>query len=573
VLVESRELRSERRTHSIVPGSRAAEPLLGRRRRPARALRTVAVVLGAPAIVTAAEPLISDALPRQPSELAGLLFMLAVAAGAMVGGVWGGVTAAVLSFAGLLWAYTPLESTQVSDASELLVLGVFLLVAIGFAQLISRQRGARWFAQVAKDRTAFLAEASGVLSSSLEFHETVSQLARLAVPRLADICWVDVLDSDGLVHPIVVSHSDRIDAALADNVLHQRPQGPGDRGTAMKAVGEGTASLYTRVTPAVLDEVARDATQRVLLQGMRLGSLMIVPVATPRGIVGSIAFGFGGGGRRYAEEDLSLAQDLARRLGVVLDNVFLYEERTRTARILQRSLLPPDIPSIEGIDLVVRFHPASRADLIGGDFYDVFEITPGTWALVVGDVCGKGVEASTLTGLARHTIRAAALRRPTPSKVLRTLNDVILRDGVDRFCTVVMALVQPGIEGARLTVCSGGHPLPLIARAESGEVDSVGASGTLLGAFPDPTLADVETSLCPGDTFVLFTDGALDERLARPEEQIRKALAFTLDQPITRCADEIERARPLDGPIDDAAFVIARVGPAPDPTGVRGELG
>lgn len=558
-LLGSQELRSERRTHSIIPGSSASKPLLGRRRRPARAVLAGLVVLGAPAAVTFAEPVISAALPHDPSRLSALFYMLAVAAGAVAGGVWGGIVAAVASFAGELWVYTP-PIDMVANANELLVLGVFLVVAIGFAQLISRQRAARWYAQVAKDRTEFLAEATEVLSSSLDFHETVSRLARLAVPRLADLCWVEVLDADGLVHPIVVSHSDRIDAALADNVLHQRPGSLGDPGAAARAVAEGESKLFERVTPAIMDEIARDATHRVLLHGLRLGSMMIVPLGTPRGILGSIAFGVGDDGRRYTAEDLALAEDLARRVGTVLDNVFLYEDRSRTAKMLQRSLLPPEIPVIEGIDLEVRFNPVSHADLIGGDFYDVFEIAPGTWALVVGDVCGKGVEASALTGLARHTIRAAALRRPTPSSVLRTLNDIILRDGVDRFCTVVMALIEPGPGAARLVVCSGGHPLPMIARSRDRTVETVGKTGTLLGAFADPLLEDVESVLLPGDTLALFTDGALDERLARPEQRIGAALSTTLHAGLGRCADEIERLRPEDGPPDDAAVVLARVG-------------
>src|SRR5207237_2894197 len=136
------------------------------------------------------------------------------------------------------------------------------------------------------------------------------------------------------------------------------------------------------------------------------------------------------------------------------------------ARTLQESLLPQGTLAIPGLEVAVRYQAAGEGTDVGGDFYDVFEAREGAWALVIGDVCGKGPEAAAVTGLARHTIRATTLHEARPSRVLAMLNETIIRELSDeRFCTVCCVRLRPGPDGARLTICSGGHPLPLILRA------------------------------------------------------------------------------------------------------------
>src|SRR5262249_38650455 len=152
---------------------------------------------------------------------------------------------------------------------------------------------------------------------------------------------------------------------------------------------------------------------------------------------------------------------------------------------------------------------------VGGDFYDVFRSGSGSWTAVIGDVCGKGPEAASLTALARYTVRTASSPDSTPSGVLQALHESISSEHSDlRFCTAALARIQaPGNGGdtARLTVALGGHPLPLILR-ENGSVDAVGQPGTLLGALPSPLIADAEASLATGDSLILYTDGMLDVR-------------------------------------------------------------
>ena len=181
------------------------------------------------------------------------------------------------------------------------------------------------------------------------------------------------------------------------------------------------------------------------------------------------------------------------------------------ARTLQATFLPPAIVSPPGLDVGGAYRPAGDGSEVGGDFYDVFETGRGTWGLVLGDVCGKGLPAAIVTSLARYTVRAEALRTPYPSAVLASLHEVLVRYHPEQFCTAVFAALDRNAEGLRLTVSSGGHHLPIRRRA-GGSVDTIGETGTILGMLDTPRLTDATTILRPGDTIVLYTDGVTEAR-------------------------------------------------------------
>jgi phosphoserine phosphatase RsbU/P len=194
------------------------------------------------------------------------------------------------------------------------------------------------------------------------------------------------------------------------------------------------------------------------------------------------------------------------------------EARARTlARTLQSSFLPLEIPAVPGLDVAGAYRPAGDGSEVGGDFYDVFQIDGTTWGVVLGDVCGKGAGAALLTSLARHTVRAEAMRVPDrPSAVLERLHEAFVRYHPEQFCTAVLLFVSVRDGGGvDLVLSSGGHHLPVRWRpvdGEATEVTVVGRPGSIIGLLDGTTFEDVEVGLEPGDALVLYTDGITEAR-------------------------------------------------------------
>ncbi|WP_225755292.1 PP2C family protein-serine/threonine phosphatase [Actinotalea sp. Marseille-Q4924] len=188
------------------------------------------------------------------------------------------------------------------------------------------------------------------------------------------------------------------------------------------------------------------------------------------------------------------------------------EERAlQLAQTLQQTLIPPTPPHIPGLDLAAAYRPAGDGRYVGGDFYDVFQVSTDDWVIALGDVQGKGAEAAAVTALARYTVRAASVDHDSPSQVLHTLDQVLHHAETDRFCTVVVVRLRRADDRWCATVACGGHPLPLLRRRGQPPV-AVGEHGALLGALPGATFTDTEVTLSPGDALVLFTDGVTEGR-------------------------------------------------------------
>ena len=256
------------------------------------------------------------------------------------------------------------------------------------------------------------------------------------------------------------------------------------------------------------------------------------------------------------------------RAALAVDNARLYQQQLHAARALQRSLLPPTAPEIPGVEVASRYRAVGEGAEVGGDFYDVFETSDGAWAVVIGDVCGKGPEAAAVTGLARHTIRATAMHEDRPSVVLDQLNRAMLMQVADgRFCTVCYARLRLSEAGARLTICSAGHPLPLVLRAD-GSVETAGKPGRLLGVFPETKLSDHAVDLHPGDSMILYTDGVTEQAREGVQfgvERLEAVLESSAGGDADGIADAIERSVVTFGQVevrDDVALLVLRIPPA-----------
>jgi PAS domain S-box-containing protein len=428
-----------------------------------------------------------------------------------------------------------------------------------------------YFRDVTEDRKReegqrFLAQATKELVSSLDYHLTLSQIARMAVPQLADWCAVDILEPDGSLKLLAIAHPESSKVERAREFRRAFPSDMTAPTGLPRVIRTGKSEMYPSIDSALL-EASLDEEQLEVIRELQLSSVMLLPLRARGRTLGTMSFVFAESGRSYGEADLVLAEDLASRAALALDNARLYRERDDIARTLQEGLLPGPFPEVPGVELAARYQAAGEGIDVGGDFYDAFDTEDGAWALVVGDVCGKGPQAAALMGTARHTIRAAALREHRPSAVLTTLNTALQRQSREQwFCTVCYVRLRPQPGGARLTVCAGGHPLPAILRAD-GIVEFAGTPGTLLGVFRDIELTDASVDLGPGDALVLFTDGLTDaDRTGREFGQ--KWLTNVLARNVSRSAEEIARSLEREvlgdqnqGLPDDLAILVAKVKP------------
>jgi PAS domain S-box-containing protein len=396
----------------------------------------------------------------------------------------------------------------------------------------------------------FLARSGEVLASSLDPDRLLAEIANLAVPEIADWCAVDVLGEDGRVERKALAHTDPAIREMAIEVSKRYPPDPDAPAGLHQVIRTGQPELYPEISDDLIRASTRDEEHYQAVVEIGLRSAIIAPMTTRGRTLGALTFVSGLSGRRFDEQDVELAQELARRCATAVENARLYTDRSYIARTLQQSLLPVELPDIPGVEAAARFRPTGEGNEVGGDFYDLFETGPGHWAVVMADVCGKGPDAAAVTALARYTLRAVAMREEVPSQSLEALNEALLRQRDDRrFCTVAYAHLEKLDHGARVAVSSGGHPLPLLLRA-AGNVEPVGRPGTLLGVVPDPTLEDHTVTLEPGDALVLYTDGVIENRMGADRVLDERRLAELVATCAGRGADAIA------GRIEEAAVLV-----------------
>lgn len=414
----------------------------------------------------------------------------------------------------------------------------------------------------------FLVEAGDILASSPDYRATLARVARLAVEGPADWCWVDLLEDDGSISRITTAAGRRSDASPAGWLREGSAMSPKNPVVVQGVLRTGRAELHPELSGPPAGSAVVEPELRILGKELGLTSAMIVPLRSPRGEpMGAITFASDSSGRRYGPEDLDMAEQLASRASLAVHGAMLFRQRDEIARVLQQSLIPPDVPVIPGMELARRYHAAGEAYEVGGDFYDVFETGDGGWGATIGDVCGKGPLAAAVTGLARHTIRAAAMGEGRPSNLLSALNEAVLRDGPDHmFCTACYVRLRPAEGGTRLTVCCAGHPPPRVLRSD-GRVEAAGQPGTLLGVFPDPSLTDEVVDLRAGDALVLYTDGVTDELRADDRlgievlDEILGSRAGEDAEALAEAIDHAVRGPHKHPPRDDVAILVMRVRP------------
>jgi serine phosphatase RsbU (regulator of sigma subunit)/PAS domain-containing protein len=452
-------------------------------------------------------------------------------------------------------SYTPVRGLD----GQVIGLGIVLVDVTERRRLLEVERDARL-------RADFLARAGAILDESLVYEETLGNVARIAVPDIADWCLVSILDRDGMLNEVARHHTDPAKLAIARELTDRFPTPMNAPGGPPKVARTGVTEFIPEITDEMLEAGLRDPEHLRLVRALGLRSVIIAPLHARGRTFGTFTLAHAESGRRFDAADVQLAEELAHRAGQAIENARLYTERARIAHLLQVKLLPERLPEIPGARVAARYRAAGELNEVGGDFYDVFARSPSEWALVVGDVSGKGAEAAAITALARYTLRAAALEAGPPSVALQRLNQAMLaHDDSSQFATVVLAYAAAGAGGGMdVRLALGGHPPPLVLRAD-GSVEAPGAFGTILGATPDAVLTDVEVRIAAGDVLVLYTDGVTEAGArTRPlgQEGLARLLQSLAGEPPEDVVGAVEHAvveaQPGE-PRDDIAVVALSV--------------
>ena len=410
---------------------------------------------------------------------------------------------------------------------------------------------------------SFLAGVTSLLSESLDFETSLQRFARLAVPWMGDWCAIHIVEPDGTLRPVAVGHTDESRLAEVMALQERYPTDPNAETGLPNVIRTGVPELHPEITDEQIVAGARDEEHLAIIRDLSFRSAIIVPIIARDRVLGALTLVSSNPHRLYTEDDVRRAEELASRAAFPIDNARLFEQNRAIAETLQHSLLPPALPDISGVDIAARYVPAGQGVDVGGDFYDVFASGRKSWTIAIGDVTGKGVEAATVTSLARHSIRAAAMTTERPSEILGILNQALLEDSsVERFCTALIANVEPKFGRVRATLSCAGHPRPYVIRAD-GTVEEVDVAGTLLGFMPNVPLTDVKIELQFGDKLVLYTDGVTDVRgRATGERDLVRLLDQCAKRGTQSTTDFVVReviANQGGEPTDDIAIVVLGV--------------
>ncbi|MEU6915583.1 SpoIIE family protein phosphatase [Streptomyces olindensis] len=423
---------------------------------------------------------------------------------------------------------------------------------------------------------SFLVEASDLLAGTLDRDQTLALMAQMTVPTLATWCAVyTIADQASEPYLSYVLHEDEelIDGikSLLSKVPPPDPvPTPGARVWTAPAEVAHQAALRSSMRSLGLSggpthQVTPGIGPTLATAGAVGGETVVLPLVARNRVIGMLTLGKPTD-EHFRQEILELAEDLSRRAALALDNARLYSERTAISQSLQRSLLPPELPDIEGVEVEVIYRAAGEGNEVGGDFYDVFPIRDGAYGFAIGDVCGTGPNAAAVTGLARHALRLLAREGLSGPTVLERLNSAILDEGArSRFLTLLYGEMRPQEDGsAELKVVCAGHPLPLRLR-QDGTVEPAAEPQPLLGVIDDLELYEQTVTLDPGDVLLCVTDGVTERREGARmlgddglADVLTTCTGLTAGAVAARIMRAVERFA-SDAPSDDMAILAMRV--------------
>ncbi|MGW5258346.1 SpoIIE family protein phosphatase [Streptomyces sp. NPDC004012] len=437
----------------------------------------------------------------------------------------------------------------------------------------------------ARERLAILSEASTRIGSTLDVMQTGQELAELAVPLLADHALIDLVESV----PFGVEPSARIGttsgrppllrrAGLAsidlgllelpwvrEEVIHAHPSS-----SFAVALRTGRSHLEPVLDTQAGPWVDHDPVRAQKVRDSGVHSLMVVPIRARRCVLGLALFGRSAEQTPFQEDDLLLAEELVTRTALSLDNALRYARERTAALTLQRDLLPHRVQGGAAVEVASRYVPADMDHGVGGDWFDVIELSGARVALVVGDVVGHGINAAATMGRLRTAVRTLADLDLPPDELLTHLDDTVRRlndedaDDTDQAPAVVGATCLYAVYDPvtrRCTMARAGHPPPLIVDAQGRvtvpDLPAGAPLGLGLGLVP---FESVELELPEGSVLALYSDGLVESRDEDIDTGLRRlgaALAQPGASPEDMCSRVMETLR-SHTPADDVTLLLAR---------------
>ncbi|MEV8566696.1 SpoIIE family protein phosphatase [Streptomyces sp. NPDC051322] len=414
------------------------------------------------------------------------------------------------------------------------------------------------------ERLIMVAEASAVLSSTLDVPKMLHRLVRLLVPELGDWAAVDALvpGESAEMQRIAVHTMD----GTAEELLGPLPPLPdASPSVVVRAMREDTPLRLDADELAAEAETPLDQAHRELFRQLGGHSAIVVPLRTPRQVLGALTVARTGQPAPYTEAEVTVLADIGRRTGLVMEGAQLYDQQRHVAETMQRQLLTP-LPQVDHLKMAARYRPAEVAAEIGGDWYDAFLLADGVMTMVIGDVVGHDLQAAAHMAEVRNMLRALAWdHQEPPSVIMRRLDEAMTNTSDAPMATAVFARIE-GPEGGpwQLHWVNAGHPPPLLVTSDGHARFLEGGHGPLLGISSTLHLGltwpDTREDLPPQSTLLFYTDGLVESR-AYPIEtglaNLRRHAAALARRDVEEFLDELlARIKPSG---DDVALLVLRI--------------
>ncbi|MFE1991441.1 SpoIIE family protein phosphatase [Streptomyces parvulus] len=449
-------------------------------------------------------------------------------------------------------------------------LGTVLGVAVSVVDVTEQYRASAE-AEAARRRLASVADASARIGTTLRLDRTAHELADVAVPGLADVAAVDLLQAvvegrrtslrpaePAVMRALAVHTREAPDALRAADQPGQVARYGPER-LVTECVRSGRPVRVARVTDADLERIARSPEAAELLRRAGVHSYLAVPLIARGEVLGALDLKRTANPLPFGDDDLLLARELAARAALQIDNARWYQNARTTALTLQRSLLPSHPPVTGGLEVASRYQPAGATSEVGGDWFDVIELEEDKTALVVGDVMGSGIAAAASMGRLRTATNTLASLDLDPALLLEHLDRTTT--GLDQaIATCVYAVHDP--HRRRCLIANAGH-LPPVRLREGRPPELLDLpTGVPLGVGGVPFVT-TEVALEPGDRLVLYTDGLVETRRHPLDERLDALLALLdgPDRPLEEVCDQLLRTLHQPENSDDVALLIARATP------------